>query len=550
MLTNIEIKNTDLLVIGGGLAGLTAALEATKKNIKVAIAYEGSGASPRVMGFNVPLDIGDSSNIFFSDTIESGCYINNQKLVYILSREAKLAMTMLESLGLSFDKEGSKYSQLKALSCRFPRVVHYKNSTGLLAIKLIKKELKNRKVATLDNIKITHLLKKENKIIGAFGFNTKTFKPVIFKTNAVILATGGCCGIYSSTTNLPQATGNGYSMAYDLGAELVDMEFIQFEPCISVCPKSLRGKGIITTLLNEGGKLYNKSGKRFMFKYSKKGESTHKDILARAIYSEIKEGRGTKNGGVYFDASNCSSGLIEKKYPSYLKRYLSAGIDIRKEPIEVASAAHTSIGGIKIDRDCMTSVEGLYACGEVAGGVHGANRIGGNAGTEVFVFGRIAGISASEYIQKNRKDKAGKDHLVKKVEGIYGPSKLKPNGKYNIEDIKIKIKDTVSEYANVARDEKNLKKGLKELEEVKDEMIPEAKTTSMSELVKSYSLSSMATVSEMIMNAALARKESRGAHYREDWPKKDDKSWLKNIIVKKVDGNMKLSTNEVIKLKE
>jgi len=325
MFCNFEIITTDILIIGGGLAGLTSALETSKRKIKTTVVSRGSGASPGIIGFNAPISKDDSDDIFSEDILKSGCYINNLKLVNILVKESLEVVEMLEDMGLGFDKDGNEYNLLKPLSCSFPRLVHYKNYTGPVAIKLIKKELKGRGVNLLRNIIITHLLRDENKITGAFGFNIKTSQPIAFKANVVILATGGMGAIYPFSTYFFDVVGSGYAMAYDIGAELIDMEFIQFDPCSGVYPDTIRGKGVVTTILNEGGALYNRLGKRFMLNYGHKGESVHKDILSRHIFKEIKNGRGTKNGGIYFDMSSLPGKMIEEKYPYLFKRYLTAG---------------------------------------------------------------------------------------------------------------------------------------------------------------------------------------------------------------------------------
>ena len=547
MFKDLIIKDTELLIIGGGLAGLSSALEASREKVKTTVVYRSAGASPGVVGFNVPLFEKDSKNIFFQDIMESGGYINNTKLVNILIDESIDAMEMLESIGISFDKSEDKYDLLQPLSCSFPRLVHYQNYTGILAIKLITKLLKQRNVKIQRGIVATNLLTDKDKVVGALGFDITNNKFIIFKANAVILATGGLGAIYPFTTYFFDSFGSGYAMAFESGAELIDMEFVQFDPCCAVSPSSLRGRGVVTTILNQGAVIYNILGERFMLKLGSQGESVHKDILARGIYKEIIEGRGTENGGVYFDMSGVPSNLIEKNYPYLLKRYLTAGIDIRNTAVEVAPAAHTALGGIKIDENCRSSIEGLYACGEVAGGVHGANRIGGNAGTEILVFGRKAGISAADYIKNNDFASTDKDYYFKQVKRLGNFKRLNPSSEYNYQKIKTIVGKILAEHAGVLREDRSLKTGLDKLQEVKDVIIPNFKITKQSDLKNYFNIKNIVTVAEIIIRTACERKESRGVHYRLDYPKRDDRNWLKNIIVKENSGKFQLNLMKVKK---
>ncbi|MCK4423339.1 MAG: FAD-binding protein [Candidatus Omnitrophica bacterium] len=547
-----QIISTDLLVVGAGIAGLTAVQEVVKQDIQAVAVFAGAGASPGIMGFNAALAEKDSRDIYFKDTMLAGCGLNNRALVWIMVDEAESALKELETKGLVFDKKEGRYDQLQALGCSYPRVVHDKNVTGPRAIELMTKEIENSSnIKMLKGVSVAGLLTKENKITGALGLDKANSKVIIFNCKAIILATGGCGRVYSFTTYPAEALGHGYAMAYEAGAELVDMEFIQFEPCVLVYPDKLRGFGMITTLLSEGGQLRNIKGERFMERYCPEAEKTQKDILARAIYEEIQAGRGTENGGVYFDVSMLSSRYIEEKYPSYLSRLLSAGIDMRSEPFEVALAAHSCMGGIKINEKCETSVKGLYAAGETAGGVHGANRIGGNAGTEVFVFGRRAGKYAAEYILSEKKDDlsakmiTGQEKQINKQflnhaaekKGIYKQF-LNPDidNPQNPDIIKSEIQDIMSEYANIVRDKAGLKKALNCLTEVKDKITSRISANNITELMKAYQVKNMAVTSEIIVKSALTRTESRGAHYRKDFPERDDKEWLKNVVIRKVNG--------------
>lgn len=393
-----ERMNPDVLVIGGGLSGLTAAYEAVVHGARVILLRNGAGASPFVHGFNVPLDPLDSAECFLEDTLRSGYHRNDPKLAKKLCFEAADLLPFLNALGIDFDREDGGYKLIRPLGAAYPRVASVGNATGAAIMKKLHRSLEAcRGCETIDNVRALALLTEDGRVCGAFCRDVRNGKPLRFGAKAVVLATGGFCGIFPFSSNTSDIGGDGIAMAYEAGAALRDLEFIQFEPTISVFPEKVRGKGIISTLFYNGAVLYNREGKRFMLDYGEQAERVDKDVLSRHIFEEIRAGRGSEHGGVCFDATGVDPTLLKTTYPMYLERYLDCGIDLRKEPIEIAPAPHTSIGGVKIDETCATTVPGLFACGEVAGGIHGANRIGGNAGLETLVFGRTAGDSAAAY---------------------------------------------------------------------------------------------------------------------------------------------------------
>ena len=358
---------TDVLVIGGGLAGMCAAREAAK-SCRVTLLADGGGASPYIHGINIPLATEDSVDCFIADTMKSGRQQSQKALVEKLCGES---LALVDEL--PFDRTKDGYALLKPLGSTHPRVAGIQGRTGVYILKEIEK---NRKFDILRHTRAMELIKKDNSVVGARCFDTRKKLWFSITAKAVVLACGGFGGIFPFSTNSVDIGGDGIAMAYDAGAELCDMEFIQFEPTVAVAPKEIQGKSIITTMLYEGAVICNKDGKRFM------DERVDKDVLSRGIWQEIKNGGGTENGGVYFDMTGVGKEMLCSKYPDYYKRYSNVGIDIAKTPVEIAPGAHTTMGGVCINTKCETTVNGLFACGEVAGGLHGANRLGGNAGLE------------------------------------------------------------------------------------------------------------------------------------------------------------------------
>ncbi len=381
-----KIISTDALIIGGGVTARRAAKIVAEK-YNVILVSDGSGASPYIHGLNVPLLESDSKELFLLDTMESGKWQNDPELAALLVEGSS---DIAEEFADSFDKnpDGS-YDLLKPLGSSVPRVAGIGGRTGALALSALSRE---KKYTELSSTRALSLIKRNGAVVGAMLYDKKARRHFPVFARAVLLATGGFGGIFRFSTNSADIGGDGVAMAYDVGAALVDMEFIQYEPTVAVSPDKLIGRSVITTMLFEGAVMRNARGARFM------DERVGKDALSLGIYKEILNGGATENGGVFYDMSGVDAELLTGKYKDYFKRYEANGIDIRKEAVEIAPAPHTTMGGIKIDSRCKSSVEGLFAAGEAAGGVHGANRLGGNAGLEVFVFGDSAGRSITKYL--------------------------------------------------------------------------------------------------------------------------------------------------------
>ncbi len=376
---------TDILVIGGGLAARRCAHEAAK-GAKTLLISDGAGASPYIHALNVPLLAEDSVECLMEDTLRAGAYQNDQELVKVLCRKS---LSLIDEF--SFDKKNGEYDLLKPLGSSCPRAAAINGFAGPSVLREIERE---KKFDELRGVRALKLKVKNGRVGGAYCFDRAKKKWFFINAKTVVVAAGGFSGIYPFSTNSRDIGGDGAALCLEAGARLCDMEFIQFEPSCAVYPPKLIGKSVSTAMLTEGAVIRNGEGKRL----TKRDGCVQKDALSRCIYNEIANGKSSPHMGVYFDATGVNpEELLHGRYSAYFRRYADAGIDISKEYMEIAPAPHTSMGGVRINPHCETDIEGLYACGEVCGGIHGANRLGGNAGLEVLVFGRIAGESCLQY---------------------------------------------------------------------------------------------------------------------------------------------------------
>ncbi len=384
---------TDALIIGGGITARRAAKIIAQKH-GVVLVSSGCGASPYIHGLNVPLLDKDSEELFYADTMRSGKEQNDPALASLLT---KGAADVAREFADAFDRNADgTYDLLKPLGSSVPRVASIGGRTGA---KVLAELCREKNYMELSDTRALSLIRENGAVVGAMLYESASRRHFPVFARAVLIAAGGFGGIFRFSTNSADIGGDAIGMAYEAGAELVDMEFIQYEPTVAVSPAPLIGKSIITTMLFEGAVMRNARGERFM------DEKVGKDALSLGIYKEILNGGATASGGVYYDMTAVDESLLTGKYRDYFKRYKTHGIDIRTQAVEIAPAPHTTMGGIRIDCACRTTVDGLFAAGESAGGVHGANRLGGNAGLEVFVFGDAAGHSVSDYLD----EKAGTD---------------------------------------------------------------------------------------------------------------------------------------------
>lgn len=531
---------TDVLIIGGGGAAARCAIECSNKNVIIAVKGLFGKSGCTVMaegGYNAVLNPEDDFKKHFEDTMKGGCYINNPKLVEILIKNAPKELKNLEKFGSIFDRnDDGTISQRPFGGQSFNRTCYCGDRTGHeLMAGLMEYINKLEKVKILEDTMAIKLIVKDNRCYGALFLNMITGDIFPIYAKSTVLATGGAGQLYPITSNPIQKVGDGFAMAYNEGVELIDMEMVQFHPTGMV------GTGILVTeaVRGEGGILYNKNKERFMINYDKdRMELSTRDVVAKAIYNEIQEGRGI-NGGVYLDVSHLDNEIIEERLETMFRQFMDIGIDIRKEPMIVAPTAHHSMGGIRINERCETNIMGLFACGEVAGGIHGANRLGGNALADTQVFGSIAGKSAGEFAEElefNLKDiKEYTNNLIIKIKEELDNklnnvnNEYEYNGEYNIFELINLLKNIMWDYVSIVRHEEGLKKALLKIDDLKNK-IKKVKLNGIVEIQKYFELKNMITVAEMIIRCALERKESRGAHYRSDYPETKEE-WNGNLVV-------------------
>ncbi len=553
-----ETVECDILIVGAGGAGMRAAIEAFDNGEKVLLLCKSLlGKAHTVMaegGIAASLgniDPQDNWKVHFSDTVVEGQSISNWKMAEIFAKEAPDRVYELERYGALFDRTpDGKISQRPFGAHSYRRLCFVGDRTGLELIRTLEDQVLNRNIPYFDEAVVTGIIKDPTSgaVSGAVVIKIRTGELLFVKCKAIILGTGGCGKVYAVTSNSWESTGDGIAVAYRAGAGLMDMEMIQFHPTGMIYPAGVRGLLITEAVRGEGGILTNVNGERFMAKYDpKRMELSARDVVARAIYTEIKEGRGTPNGAVYLDITQRGTDYIKKRLPSMYYQFLEfANIDISKQKMEVAPTLHYHMGGVRVDPETTaTDVPGLFAAGEVASGLHGANRLGGNSLSDILVFGRRAGIYAAQYVKTAGEPEATPEDISKEISRILSPFKV-TNGQ-NPFDLKEKIAAAMWKYVGIVRNEDDLKKGLEEIQKIRlDSKNLQAKGPRPynQSWADSLAVWNMCLDCEALILSAIMRKESRGAHTRSDYPKKDD-VWLVNIVVKLKDGQMTLDKTSV-----
>lgn len=542
----------DVLIIGSGGAGLRAAIEAFDKGVKPLVVCKtllgkahtvmAEGGIAAALG---NLDPQDSWEAHFSDTIVEGQDLSNWRMVEIFAKEAIDRVYELERYGALFDRtRDGKIMQRPFGAHTYRRLCYIGDRTGLELIRTLEDQVIKRDIKVMDEVEITRIFRDAptGKVSGALGIAGRTGELILFKCKAAVIATGGCGRVYEVTSNSYESTGDGIALAYRSGADIMDMEMIQFHPTGMIYPAGVRGLLITEAVRGEGGILTNVKGERFMERYDpKRKELSARDVVARSIYTEITEGRGTPNGAVYLDIRHRGADYIKEKLPSMYYQFLEfAGVDITKEKMEVAPTVHYQMGGIRVDPDtCVTTVKGLYAAGEVACGLHGANRLGGNSLSDILVFGRRAGLAAAEYASRESTGVVSEKDVQNEIERIMAPFKVKDGA--NPFALKEKIASVMWKHVGIVRNEADLKAGLEVILAITKEATkveakgPRAYNQSWHDSIQVWN---MLLDCEAIIRSALERKESRGAHTRSDYPKKDDEHWLVNIVTREKNGEM------------
>lgn len=534
----------DLLIIGGGVAGLQAAVEVARRGLNVTMLTKRRGmASTWILGFNVALEAvpsGDSPAKFFDDTMIGGGYVNNEELVAVLAYESVKEVRRLEELGLDFRCHDGSYPVRLAAGNRYPRTIHFEDRTGPHIMKFLRAQLSEGDVEIRNSMAAVRLIKAGPRVVGALAIDLEREEMVAFFARATVLATGGAGNLYSFTTNPRGLTGDGYALALRAGAQLIDMEFVQFEPFILVHPPDAKGYAVATTLVGDGARIHNGRGAEFLPKKDDgRIKPLTKDLLSRALYEEVRGGRGSEHGGVYFDVRHLSETILEG-YPRFLERCRAANIDPKKTPLEVAPAHHHMMGGVQIDEQCRTSIPGLFAAGEVTGGVHGANRLAGNAATDVLVFGHRAGRFASAFaLAQERTVEFGSD-LEAGCQEMLSLIDPQANDAEALGDVLARLQETMWEKVGIERDGARLREAESEIRDLGTK-VDHVRAKDIRSLLDLMEVKNAVLVASMVATPARIRTESRGDHYRTDFPFRDDLHWLKNIVVQSVNDRIDFS---------
>ena len=542
-----EVREHDVLIIGAGGAGLRAAIAATERGLSVGVVSKSllgkahtvmaEGGVAASMG-NVDPD--DGWQTHFMDTLRSGKFLNNWQMVETFTKEAPDRVYELEQWGALFNRtEEGKISQRAFGGHTYRRLCHVGDRTGLEMIRTLQERTLATDTRVYMETTVTRLFKNdEGRVVGALAYTRESGRFIHFKAKAVIMATGGWGRIYKVTSNSWEGTGDGCVLAYDAGAELVDMEMVQFHPTGMVWPPGVRGLLVTEGVRGEGGVLRNSEGERYMENYDpEKMELSTRDVVARANYTEVTEGRGSPHGGVYLDITHLGYNGIMKKLPTMYEQFKNlADIDISQEPMEVFPTIHYVMGGIKVDPEtCETNVPGLFAAGESAGGLHGANRLGGNSLSDLLVFGRRAGEGAAEYVKSNGySTEIDSSQLDTEKQRVLEP--LERQDGENPYELQQQVQEAMMEHANLMRNEDSLREGLEKILAVK-ERVPNVKAQGSTLFNPGWHTAQdvryLTQISEIILCTALQRTEQRGAQWRLDYDGPDDELGKINFIVKK-----------------
>jgi succinate dehydrogenase / fumarate reductase, flavoprotein subunit len=545
---NYEIHEHDVLIIGAGGAGLRAAIEALAQGVSVGVVCKSLlGKAHTVMAEGgiaaamANVDESDDWRAHFCDTMRGGKFLNNWRMAELHAKEAPERVRELEQWGALFDRtENGEILQRAFGGHTFKRLCHVGDRTGLEMIRTLQDRGVHLGIDVYMECTITQLLKDGDRISGAFGYWREQGRFVVFKAKSVIICTGGIGKAWKITSNSWEYTGDGMALAYDAGAELMDMEFVQFHPTGMVWPPGVQGILVTEAVRGEGGILRNKAGERFMERYDPaKLELSTRDVVARSIYNEVREGRGTEHGGAFLDISHKPADYVKRKLPSMYHQFLElADVDITKGPMEVGPTCHYVMGGIRVDADtAQASIPGLFAAGEAAVGLHGANRLGGNSLSDLLVFGRRAGLAAAEQAKRSAMPTIDYSQIQEAERRMLAPfERSDGESPYTIHN---DLQSTMQNLVGIFRNEEDLRLALLEIERLKERAA--GTRVEGSRLFNpgwhlARDLESMLTIAEAVTRSALARRESRGAHSRIDCPGLDSESGTKhNVVVKKAD---------------
>ena len=582
-MSEVERHDFDVVIVGAGGAGLRAAIEARANGLRTAIICKSLfGKAHTVMAEGgIAASMGnvnsnDNWKVHFRDTMRGGKFQNHWRMAELHAKESPDRVWELETYGALFDRtKDGKISQRNFGGHEYPRLAHVGDRTGLELIRTLQQKIVSlqqedfkesgdyeKRIKVFAELTITEILKTDNKVTGVLGYWRESGKFVMFQAPAVVLATGGIGKSFKVTSNSWEGTGDGHALALKAGGNLMHMEFVQFHPTGMVWPPSVKGILVTESVRGDGGVLKNSEGKRFMFNYipavfkdkyaeteeeadrwyenpdsnRRPPELLPRDEVARAINAEVKAGRGSPHGGVFLDVSTrLKPEVIKKRLPSMWHQFKElADVDITEQPMEVGPTCHYVMGGIQVDPDsgAATGVEGLFAAGEVAGGMHGSNRLGGNSLSDLLVFGRRAGIGASEYVKKlSNRPKVDEKNLENALTAAEAP--LNSSNKENPYALHQELQQMMNDLVGIIRDGQEMKEAIEKLENLKqknkDIGVDGGKQFNPGWHL-SLDLQNMLLVSESIAKSALVREESRGGHTRNDFPTMD-KNWRSKHVI-------------------
>ncbi len=552
MNSKYETHEHDVLIIGAGGAGLRAAIEALALGANVGIVCKSLlGKAHTVMAEGgiaaamANVDAADDWRTHFRDTMRGGKFLNNWRMAQLHAQEAPDRVRELEQWGALFDRtEDGRILQRAFGGHSFKRLCHVGDRTGLEMIRTLQDRGVQMGFDVYMECTTTRLLMDGDRVAGAFAYWRENGRFVVFKAKAVVLATGGIGKAWPITSNSWEYTGDGMALAYEAGAELLDMEFVQFHPTGMVWPPGVQGLLVTEAVRGEGGILTNKDGERFMEKYDpKRMELSTRDVVARAIYTEVREGRGTEHGGAFLDISHKPAEYVKRKLPSMYHQFRElADVDITAGPMEVGPTCHYMMGGIRVDAEtAASSIPGLFAAGEAAAGLHGANRLGGNSLSDLLVFGRRAGLGAVEFAKRQSAPAVASTQIEEAERAILAPFGRKTDeNPYAVHSDLQQVMQTLVGIYRTEEDLKSALEGIRRLQERVRQLSMSGTRMFNPGWHLCADLKSMLTVSEAVTRSALARKESRGAHSRIDYPNLDAAWGKRNNIISRRGDEMNL----------
>jgi succinate dehydrogenase / fumarate reductase flavoprotein subunit len=556
-------RDISVLVIGAGAAGARAAIELAERGVEdmLVLGKRDHGDAHTTWargGINGALgthDPEDSWEIHAADTLNEGHFLNDPGKVETVTKQMPDRLRELDEWGMDYSRtEDGEIDQRFFGAQSFRRTAFAGDHTGESILNTLVDRAKELSIPYQENVMITKLLSDGDQVYGAVGYDMESGDFLLFNTGTVVLAAGGYAAAYNRHTSRDdENNGDGPALAYDAGAELMDMEFVQFHPTGMAVDETdpewepWGGRLVTEAVRGEGGRLYNTEGERFMERYSPdQMELDARDVVARAIAEEVSEGRGTENGGVYLDISHKSKEFIQDRLPRMYERFDNLGVDMSSEPVEVAPTSHYGMGGVAVDDHGETSVDGLFAIGETMAGVHGANRLGGNSLAETVAFGVSAGKQITKRVDGpgNVPEHIINDMAIPQFQDLAALAHR--DGSHNVMDVFTELQDMLWEHAGLLRDEQRLRAGLDALDDVREKAADmDVGPVPSRSFEFALDVGFMLTAAEAILRGALQRNESRGAHYRIDHTEKDAE-WQRNIYAKSADvGGMTTYTKPV-----